>query len=116
MVKKHKTEVFIIGVNSPLCKRNYETNKTKSQSIDHCWSSDFLDMKDYKPAIVSGFRYVLIVIDNYSNFGWTVLLEIKYARTTTGDFSRSTKTSKRQPDHIETDDWKEYVNKLPTIY
>ena len=92
--------------------RNYSTNKTIIKSIDDTWSSDLLDMNDYGPKNNKGYRYILVVIDNFSKFGWTFPLKNKYAQSITDAFSQIIKTSKRKPNLLETDDGKEYVNKI----
>ena len=33
------------------------------------WSSDILDLKDYGPEYNRNYRYVLVVINNFSKFG-----------------------------------------------
>ena len=92
--------------------RNYPTNKTKIKSIDDIWSSDLLDMNDYGPKNNKGFRYILVVIDNFSKFGWTILLKNKYSQSITDAFSQIIKTSRRKPNLLETDDGREYVNNI----
>ena len=39
------------------------------KSIDDTWSSDLLDMNDYRPKNNKGYRYIFVVIDNFSKFG-----------------------------------------------
>ena len=39
-----------------------------------------LDMNDYGPENKKGFRYILIVIGNFSKFCWTLPLKNKYAQ------------------------------------
>ena len=74
---------------SPLEKK-YETNKTMIKSIDDTWSSDLLDMNDYGPKTKSGYSYILVVIHNFGNFSWTILLKSKYAQWETDAFSQIT--------------------------
>ena len=62
-------------------KKNYQTNKTDVNHIDDIWSLDFLDLKDYGPESNRGYRYVLVVIGNFSKFGWIVPLKNKNAQT-----------------------------------
>ena len=62
-------------------KRNYATNKTDVYHIDDIWSLDLLDLEDYGSKNNRGYRYVLVIIDNFSNFGWTVPIKIKNAQT-----------------------------------
>ena len=58
-----------------------------------------------------GYRYTLVVIDNFSKFGWTITLKSKYAQSKTDAFSQTVKTSRHKPNLLETDDGKKYVNK-----
>ena len=73
-------------------------------------SSDLLDMNEYSPNINRGYRYILVVIDNFSKFHWTIPLKNKYALSITDAFSQIVKTSKRKPNLLEIDDGKEYAN------
>ena len=69
-------------------------------------------MKDYGPKNNSGHRYILVVVDKFSKFGWVKPLKNKYAQSITDAFSQIIKTSRRKPNLLETDDGKEYVNKI----
>ena len=112
MAKRDLIKIFIeeIYIRSP--NKNYETNKTMIKSIDDTWSSDLLDMNDYGPKNNRGYRYILVIVDNFSKFGWTIPLKNKYSQSITDAFSQIIKTSKRKPNLLETDDGKEYVNKI----
>ena len=94
-MKKELIKIFINEVYSPSPKKIYETNKTMIKSIGDSWSSDLLDMNDYGPKNNRGYRYVLVVIDNLSKFGWTVPLKKKYAQSITDAFSEVIKSSNR---------------------
>ena len=109
---KYKTKIFIDEIYSKPPMRNYPTNKTKIKSIDDIWSSDLLDMNDYGIKNNKGYRFILVVIDNFSKFGWTIPSKNKYAQSITDAFSQIIKTSRRKPNLLETDDGKEYVNKI----
>ena len=82
-------------------KHNYSTNKTDEFSNDNVWSLDILDVKDYGPGNNRFNRYVLIVIDSFSKFGWTIPLKNKNAQTIKDSFEDILITSKRQPNLIE---------------
>ena len=66
-IKIFKNEIYSKG-----SKRNYATNKTDVYHIDDTWSLDILDLEDYGPENNKNYRYVLVVNDNFSKFGWTV--------------------------------------------
>ena len=113
MIKKRDLiKTFINEIYSRPPNKNYETNKTMIKSIDDTWSSDLLDMNDYGIKNNKGYRYILIIVDNFSKFGWTIPLKNKYAQSITDAFSQNIKTSRRKPNLLETDDGEEYVNKI----
>ena len=92
-------------------KKNYDTNKTDVYYIDDIWSLDILDLKDYGPENNRGYRYVLVTIDNFSKYGWTIPLKNKNASTIKDSFENILIVSKRKPNLIETDRGKEFYNK-----
>ena len=68
---------FINEVYSKQPEKNYATNKADVYHINSNWSLVILDLKDYGPEDNRGQRYILVVIDNFSKFGWTTLLQKK---------------------------------------
>ena len=111
-MKKALTKIFIDEIYSKAPMKTYPTNKTIIKSFDDICSSDLLDMNDYGPKNNNGYRYILVVIDNFSKFGWTIPLKNKYAQSITDAFSKIINLSNRKPNLLETDDGKEYVNKI----
>ena len=69
-------------------------------------------MNDYGPETFKSYRYVLVVIDFFSKFGWTLPLENKYAQSKQYAFSQTVRTTQRKPNLLETDNGKENVNKI----
>ena len=67
---------------------------------------------DYGPKNNKVYRYILVVIDNFSKFGWIIPLKNKFSQSITDAFSEIIKSSNRKPNVLETDDGKEYVNKI----
>ena len=105
-IKKFINEIYSKGP-----KKYYATNKTNVYYIDDIWSLDILDLKDYGPENNRGYRYVLVAIDNFSKFGWTIPLK-KNARTIGDSFENILLSSKRSPNSIETDRGKEFYNNI----
>ena len=105
-------KIFINEIYSKPPKRNYATNKTDVYFIDDIWSLVILDLKDYGPENNRGYRYVLVVIDNFSKFGWTVPLKNKNAQTIKDSFENILISSKRKPNLIETDHGREFYNNI----
>ena len=105
-------KIFINEIYSKPPKKNYITNKTDVYYIDDIWSLDILDLKDYGPENNRGYRYILVIIDNFSKYGWTVPLKNKNAITIKDSFENILISSKRKPNLIETDRGKEFYNNI----
>ena len=60
-------------------------------------------MKGYGVANNRSYRYVVVVIDNSSKYGWIVPLQIENGRTITKSFENILMPSKRKPKLNETD-------------
>ena len=105
-------KIFINELYSKSPKKYYPTNKTDVYHIDETCSLDILDLKDYGPKNNRGYRYVLVVIDNFSKFAWTVPLKNKNAQTIKDSFENILLSSKRKPNLIESDRGNEFYNKV----
>ena len=105
-------KTFINKVYSRGPKKIYNTNKTDVYHIDDIWSLDILDLKDYGPDNNRGYRYVLVIIDIFSKYGWTVLLKNKNAQTIKDSSENILISSKRSPNLIESDRGKEFYNNI----
>ena len=105
-------KIFINEIYSKPPKKYYATNKTNVYYIDDIWSLDILGLKDYGLENNRGYRYVLVTIDNFSKFGWTIPLKNKNAQTKKDSFEYDLIKSKRKPNLIETDRGKEFYNNI----
>ena len=105
-------KIFINEIYSKPPKKNYPTNKTDVYHIDDIWSLDILDLKEYGPENNRGYRYVLVTIDNFSKYGWTIPINNKNAMTTKDSFENILIGSKRKPNLIESDRGKEFYNNI----
>ena len=105
-------KIFINEIYSKPPKKNYATNKTDVYHMDDIWSIDILDLKDYGPKNNRNYRYVLIIIDNFSKFGWTIPLKNKNAQIIKDSFGNIIISSKRKPNLIESDRGKEFYNNI----
>ena len=105
-------KIFINEIYSKPPKKYYPTNKTDVYFIDDIWSLDILDLKDYGPKNNRGYRYVLVIIDNFSKFGWTIPLKNKNAQTIKDSFENILISSKRKPNLIERDRGKEFYKNI----
>ena len=111
-MKKNLTKIFIDEIYSTPPRKNYPTDKIVYNHIDEIWSIDLADMIDYKTSNNKGYRYIFIIVDNFSKYLWAIPLKNKYSQTITNDFSNILSTSKRKPLKIESDRGAEFYNSI----
>ena len=67
-MKRDLNKILIDGIYSSPPKKSYPTDKIVYNHIDEIWSIDLADMIDYKISNNKGFRYIFVIIDNYSKY------------------------------------------------
>ena len=111
-MKRDLIKNYIDGIYSKPPKKSYPTNKIIYNHVDEIWSIDLADMIDYKISNNKGFRYIFIIIDNFSKNLWAIPLKNKYSQTITNEFSKILTTSKRKPLKVESDRGSEFYNSI----
>ena len=76
-------KTFMDEIYSKAPMRNYPSYKIIYNHIDEIWSIDLADMIDYKTSNKKGFRYIFVIIDNFSENTWCIPLKNKYVETIT---------------------------------
>ena len=72
----------------------------------------YLDLKGNGPEKNRGYRYVLVIIDNFLKIGFTIPLKNKNAQTIKDSFEKTLISSKRKPNLIELDRVREFYNNI----
>ena len=80
--------------------------------FDEKWSIDLSDFLDYKTSNNKGYRYIFIIIDNFSKYFWAIPLKNKYSQTITNEFLNILPRSKRKPLKLESDRGTEFYNNI----
>ena len=111
-MKRDLTKIFIDEIYNKAPNKNYATNKIVYNHIDKIWSVDLADFSDYKTSNNKGYRYIFIVIDNFSKYLWAIPLKNKYSQTITNEFSNILIKSKRKPLKIESHRGSEFYNSI----
>ena len=68
--KKDKIKIFIDEIYSSPPKKFFPTNEIVYNGVDEIWIIDLLDLSDYGIYNDRGYRYILVVIDNFSEHTW----------------------------------------------
>ena len=112
MKKRDLTKIFVDEIYSKPPRKTYPTNKIVYNSIDEIWSIDLADFLEYKTSNNKGFRYILVIIDNFSKHLWAIPLKNNYSQTITQDFSNFLTESIQKPLKIESERGKNWYNSI----
>ena len=77
--------------------RNFRKRRVISYGIDEIWAADLVEMQKYNKWN-KGLKYLLMVIDVFSKYGWIIPLKDK-------------KSKKRKPEKLWTDKGSEFISK-----
>ena len=90
-------------------KQNFTRRRVIANHIDEIWCSDLVEMQQFSKWN-KGYRYLLMVLDVFSKYGWIVPLKDKKGETVAEAFKKIFKEG-RKPQYLWTDKGKEYYNK-----
>lgn len=77
--------------------------------IDDQWQTDLIDLKSIS-STNKGYNFIVVVIDVFSKFAWTVPIKQKSADEIINVFDRIFKISSRKPLYLVSDKGKEFTN------
>ena len=90
--------------------RNFRKRRVISFGIDKIWAGDLVEIQKYSKWN-KGIKYLLMVIDVFSKYGWIVPLKDKKTESVSLAFDTIFKKSKRKPDKLWTDKGSEFISK-----
>ena len=90
--------------------RNFGKRTVISYGIDKIWAADFVEMQKYSKWN-KGIKYLLMVIDIFSKYGWIVSLKDKKTESVSSAFDTIFKKNKRKPEKLWTDKGSEFISK-----
>ena len=89
--------------------RNFQKRSVVSNGIDEIWAADLVEMQNFSKWNI-GIKYLLMVIDVFSKYGWIRGLKDKKTETVSKAFDDIFK-SKRKPRMLWTDKGSEFISK-----
>ena len=90
-------------------RRNFPQRRVVVKHIDDTWCSDLVEMQKFSKWN-KGYRYLLMVLDVFSKYGWIVPLKDKKGETVAAAFKKIFSEG-RKPKRLWVDKGKEYYNK-----
>ena len=90
--------------------RNFSKRSVISNGIDEIWAVDLVDMQKFSEWN-KGVKYLLMVIDLFSKYGWIKPLRDKRSETVSKAFDEMFETSKRKPKILWSDKGSEFISK-----
>ena len=96
-------------LHKPITK-NFRKRRVISFGIDKIWAADLVEMQKFSKWN-KGIKYLLMVIDVFSKYGWIVPLKDKKTESVSSAFDETLKKNKREPEMLWTDKGSEFVSK-----
>lgn len=94
-------------------RRRFKRNPILVSAIDEQWQADLVDMQDHQKSN-KNYKYFITIIDIFSKYAWVVPLKNKSAKSILEAFKLVFK--QRIPTKLQTDQGKEFDNKLLSNY
>ena len=103
------TDALTDELHKPV-KRKFEKRQVFARNVDDIWAADLVDMQYYSRTN-KGFKYLLMIIDVFSKYGWAIPLKNKSSAEIVRAFTELWNSGQKPPKFLWTDKGKEFVNK-----
>ena len=90
--------------------KNFRKKRVISYGIDKIWAADLVEIQKFSKWN-KGIKYLLMVIDVFSKYGWIKPLKDKKTESMSSAFDEVFKKSKRKPEMLWTDKGTEFISK-----
>ena len=90
-------------------RKKFKKRRVLASGTDAIWTADLVDMQSFSRSN-KGFKYILMIIDVFSKYGWAIPLKTKTGPEVTKAFQSLWKTRK-PPQQLCTDKGTEFYNK-----
>ena len=90
-------------------RRNFRKRRVFAHNIDEVWSADLVDMQSFAKSN-QGYRFILMIVDVFSKYGWAIPLKTKTAGEVSKAFERLWTTT-APPKKLWVDKGTEFFNK-----
>ena len=91
-------------------RKHFKKRRVISKHVDDIWAADLVDMQYYSRSN-QGYKYILMVIDVFSKYGWAEPLKNKTGIEIIRAFSKIWDNGQKPPKYLWTDKGREFYNK-----
>ena len=92
-------------------RKKFKKRRVIAKHVDDIWAADLVDMQSYSRTN-KGFKYILMIIDVFSKYGWAIPLKNKTAAEIVRAFTELWNSGEKVPKYLWTDKGREFDNKL----
>ncbi|KAK3914247.1 Putative uncharacterized transposon-derived protein [Frankliniella fusca] len=114
-ISRNQIESFLQGEDSYTlhkpARKHFPRNVTYADTVDSCWQSDLADFSQLSKDN-DGNKYIMIIIDVFSKYAWTVPISKKTASSVTDAVRQVFDSTERRCGYFSTDKGGEYDNKI----
>ena len=89
---------------------NFRKRRVICNGVDKIWTADLVEIQKYSKWN-KGVKYLMMVIDVFSKYGWIEPLKDRKTESVSSAFSKIFKKSKRKPEKLWTDKGSEFISK-----
>lgn len=90
-------------------RKNFIRRPVVLKGIDDLWQADLIDFQNLK-LFNNGFRFILVVLDCFTKFTWTIPVKTKTKSEIACAFNNILVATKRKPVNLQTDMGTEFYN------
>ena len=90
-------------------RRKFQKRKVFAKTIDDIWSADLIEMVPLAK-YNKGYKYLLMIIDVFSKYGWIMPVKAKTGAAVSAAFEKVFETSGRVPSKLWVDKGREFYN------
>ena len=80
-------------------KRKFEKRQVFVRNVDDIWAADLVDMQYYSRTN-KGFKYILMIIDVFSKYGWAIPLKNKTSAEVVRAFTELWNSGQKPPKYL----------------
>ena len=104
------TDTLTDELHKPV-RAKFKKRHVFAKNVDDIWAADLVDMQYYSRTN-KGFKYILMIIDVFSKYGWAIPLKNKKGVEVVRAFTEVWNSGQKPPKFLWTDKGKEFDNKL----